>query len=276
MKSSDRTILLVVVGLVVVGGIWFGLVSPKRSELAKLDEEVATTQAAVAQDEQLALTAAEAKDSYRPAYQRLIGLGKAVPGDDDVASLIDQVDVLATRAGVTFSGLVLAEDAAGDAAAPAPAPATEPAAGTEPSGDAPATTPAAPATEAAAANLPLGATVGAAGLPVMPYDLTFSGTFFEIADFMAGLDDLVQVKGEDLGVDGRLITVDGFSLAPDGDVGFPTLTASLRVTTYVAPADQGITGGADPAAPAPAAATPAATTPATPTAPTASVTPPAP
>ncbi len=270
MKSSDRTIVLVVLGLAVVAGLWFGLISPKRSEVAKLDDEVATQQAAVSQQEQLALAAVEAKDDYKADYERLIVLGKAVPGDDDVASLMDQVNGLAERAGVTFSGLKLSADAATtDIAAPA---ATE-----TPPSDQPADTPVptpAPATETAVAGLPLGATVGPAGLPVMPYDLTFKGTFFDIADFMAGLDGLVRAGERDLGVDGRLLTVDGFSLAPDPNVGFPTLVASLRVTTFVAPADQGLTAGATPATPAPGT-TPAETTTATP-APTAAATAPTP
>lgn len=271
MKSTDRTILLVVLGLVAVAGLWFGLISPKRSELAKVDDEVATTQASVAQAEELALAAVEAKDDYKSDYERLIVLGKAVPGDDDVASLMDQIDGLATRAGVTFSGLKLSADVASAEAAPTPAaalPAEQPA-----EGDAPAPT-AAPATETAVAGLPLGATVGTAGLPVMPYDLTFKGTFFDIADFMAGLDGLVRAGEHDLTVDGRLLTVDGFSVTPDPNVGFPTLVASLRVTAFVVPADQGLTGGATAAAPT--LAVPAEPASGTPTAPTAVATPPTP
>jgi Tfp pilus assembly protein PilO len=281
VKSSDRTILLVVLGLVALGALWFGVISPKRSELAKLDEDVASAQATVSSSEQLAAAAAEAKDSYRSDYRRLIVLGKAVPGDDDAASLIDQVDVLAGQAGVEFSGLRLVADGSGDAAAAAavetspPEESEAPAEGEEGAeGEAPVAPPAAP-TEAAAADLPLGAAVGPAGLPVMPYDLTFEGNFFEIADFMAGLDGLVRAERDGLGVDGRLITVDSFNLAPHPDVGFPTLTATLHVTTFVAPADQGATGGAEPAAPAPAA-TPAAAPTTAPTAPTAAATAPTP
>jgi Tfp pilus assembly protein PilO len=278
VKSSDRTILLVVLGLVALGALWFGVISPKRSELATLDEDVASAQVAATESEQLAAAAAEAKETYRADYRQLIVLGKAVPGDDDAASLIDQVDGLAKEAGVEFAGIRLAAEAgAADAAAAAAASpannADAPAEGAE--GDEPAAPAAVPATEAAASELPLGAAVGSAGLPVMPYDLTFTGTFFDIADFMAGLDGLVRADRDGLGVDGRLITVDSFTLAPDPDAGFPTLTASLRVTTFVAPEDQGVTGGAAPAAPAPTA-TPAATPAPAPTAPTATATAPTP
>ena len=60
--------------------------------------------------------------------------------------------------------------------------------------------------------MPLGATVGPAGLAVMPYTLTFGGSFFQIADFIKGLDSLVETKNEEVAVDGRLFTVNGFSL----------------------------------------------------------------
>ena len=110
----------------------------------------------------------------------------------------------------------------------------------------------------------------------MPYDLTFRGTFFEVADFLAGIDDMVRTNPSGITVDGRLLTVSGFELQPDEDRGFPELSVNLNVTAYVAPADQGATGGATPATPAPGAATPAATPPAassTTPAPTAAVTP---
>jgi Tfp pilus assembly protein PilO len=274
MKSTDRTIVLVVLGLVVVGALWFGLISPKRSELSKLDEDLAQAQAEVTQAEQLAATAVEAKDDYRSDYERLIALGKAVPGDDDVASFIDQVDSLATRAGVDFSSLKLAAGGGGTATTTAAPAATDGSPTPAEGDDAAAATLPAPATETAAALLPLGATIGTAGLPVMPYDLIFTGTFFEVADFMASLDDLVRLKGDTLGVEGRLVTVDGFGLAPDPERGFPALAATLHVTTYVAPADQGATGGATPAAPT--TAVPADASAGTPTVPTASATAPTP
>ena len=125
----------------------------------------------------------------------------------------------------------------------------------------------APATEATAATLPIGATVGPAGLPVMPYDLSFSGGFFEVADFLADLDELVEVGGSTARVHGRLLTVDGFSLAPVEDASGasptdPVLNVSLAVTTYLTPAEQGLVAGATPGAPAPTtpAATPASAT----------------
>lgn len=247
MKSSDRTILVGVAVLGLLAAAWFMLLSPKRAELTKLNEEVAELELSAGEQEQLALAGEAAKASFDANYHRLVVLGKAVPGDDDTASLLVQTSALAGRAGLEFRTLNLS---AGGVEAPAP-----PTAAAETTADAPAgldpsgAAAPAPATEAAAATLPIGATVGAAGLPVMPYDLTFKGQFFDIVDFLAALDKQVRVVGDGGVVDGRLMTVDGFSLKGSATDGFPHLDASLHVTTFVAPADQGLTAGATPAAP---------------------------
>jgi len=104
----------------------------------------------------------------------------------------------------------------------------------------------------------------------MPYELKFTGQFFQIADFLKRLDAMVRTAHGAVNVNGRLLTVDAFTLAPieagaDSVSLVPTLTADLSVTTYLTPADQGITAGATPTAPAPAITTPASTATPTPT-----------
>ncbi len=110
-----------------------------------------------------------------------------------------------------------------------------------------------PATETAAAVLPIGATVGSAGLPVMPYKLRFSGSFFNMADFFDELDKTVDVvdSGGTPEVRGRLMTVNGFAMVGDPVHGFPDVQASLSLNTYIVPADQGLAAGASPAGPSP-------------------------
>jgi hypothetical protein len=53
----------------------------------------------------------------------------------------------------------------------------------------------------------------------------------------------------DLAVRGRLLTVDGFSLA-EATTGFPAMKASIHATSYLLPATEGLTNGASPSAPA--------------------------
>jgi hypothetical protein len=112
-----------------------------------------------------------------------------------------------------------------------------------------------PATEASAASLPIGAVVGPAGLPTLPYDLAFRGTFFDISNFIGGLDGLVkpQDAGAQVSSNGRLFTINGFALTGGAPGSSPKLDATFLVTTYVTPQDQGLTAGASPGGPAPTA-----------------------
>ncbi len=249
MTSSNRIIvaMLAVVALAVV--FWMMLLSPKKDEVAKLDKQV--TQ----KEEQLSVHRAEveqgvaAQKAFPAAYQQLVVLGKAAPADDDTASLLVQLTHISRGSKIRFETFVLASSE-GESEAPEPPPAPEP--GQAQSYPAP--------TEVAASTMPLGAAIGPAGLAVMPYTLTFKGSFFHVADFIHGLDSLVQTTNEEVEVTGRLITINGFKLAPDESKGFPALEASFTVTTFLVPPEQGVTGGASPSSPEPATATQVSTT----------------
>ncbi len=188
-------------------------------------------------------------------------LGKAVPADGDQAGLLVQLQRLADRSGVEFQSIDLTSNAQSASAATTPSSGAgsseSPTPPVTPSADTAEDAAARPPpfrpprrTEAAAATLPIGASVGPAGLPVMPYSLKFTGDFFQIANFLESLDELVHMPHGEVDVTGRLLTVDGFALAPEQSAAgaslsaTPTLSADLSVTTYLTPADQGITAGA--------------------------------
>lgn len=240
MKSTNGLIvaMLLIVGIAVA--FWMLALSPKRDEAAKLDAEVEKLQASLALHRSQVDQGEEARRRFPRDYQRLVVLGKAVPNDDDTASLLVQVSHIASRNGITFRNFKLNTTAEGEET-----PVTAPA-GVSPS-------------EASAALLPLGAKVGSGGLAVMPYTMTFEGSFFEVADFIREVDRLVKTKNEGVAVDGRLITIDGFNLKPDSDKGFPFLEGTFGVTTYVTPPAEelpaGIAEAPETATAAPAAAT---------------------
>lgn len=252
MKATDRTVLL---GLFIVGlgaAFWFMLLSPKREEASKLEAQIAEVQASVDAAEATVVAAEQARDDYETNYRTVVTLGKAVPSDADSPSLITQLQTLADRASVDFRALELTVGASTEAT-PVQQTTTDqsqPA----PTGDATATpaasTTPAPATEAAAATLPLGASVGPAGLPIMPYKLIFQGGFFEMADFMEGIDGLVGQGDNTIKVGGRLMTINGFTMAPPQGAPDGELEMELTLTTYLTPDNQGLTAGATPAAPA--------------------------
>lgn len=246
--EAKKTTNLIVGAMLLItaaaAAFWILVLSPKRGEASKLDAQVAQLEGSLAQHESEVASGEEARGEFATDYQHLVVLGKAVPSDDDTASLLVQLNHIASDAGVRFQTLTLEASAAEAEAGAVPA-----ASGEQIS-----------ATEAAASLLPLGAGVGPAGLAVMPYKLTFSGNFFTVADFIKGLDGLVKTTNEEVGVDGRLITVNGFSLTEDSETEFPALQASFSVTTYLTPPSQGTTAGASPTGPEEAVATPAATT----------------
>lgn len=251
MKTADRSII---VGFAIAGllaAFWFLALSPKREQAAELQDRVSQLQASVTEQEGIAATAEQARDQFEGNYQRLVVLGKAVPEDEDTASLLVQLKRIAEESKVGFRAIRLEQGTGG--APPPKTAAQEPPQGQDggggSGGDAqPASSPA-PATEADAAALPIGATVGPAGLPVMPYEVEITGTFFELADFLDRVDSLVRPRGQRPRVHGRLVTIDGFGLAADGGAGTSKLDITLAVTTYVTPAEQGLTAGASPSGP---------------------------
>lgn len=276
MRRNELTIVLALVVIGMIAAFWLIGLSPKREQAASLKQDIDGLQLRLDEAQQAAAVGEQERKSFPRDYRRLVVLGKAVPEDGDQAGLLVQLQRLADRAGVRFQALDLsASNSSAATAEPVPPATTDStsAASTETTnadsstGAAPSaasTDTAATATEASAATLPIGASVGPAGLPVMPYQLKFTGGFFEIADFLESLDRLVHARHAAIDVHGRLLTVDGFALKPSDSASqtgavspIPTLTADLSVTTYLTPGDQGLTAGASPGEPL--AATPEST-----------------
>lgn len=266
MRRTDRTILVAVPLLALLVGLWFLVIGPKRDEVGELDDQIAALQTSIDASQATIAAAEAAREEFPRNYGELVSLGRAVPEDSDQATFIYDMAGLGKDNDVEFRNFELT--AGGDAGAastpsPPPTPEAEAPSGEEASEDtAPGGTAAgasaalsnpAPATEAVAATLPIGATVGPAGLPVVPYEFKFFGNFFDMADFFADVDRSVVVS-EKTGkpkVDGRLVTIDSFELSADPVSGFPDVEANFAVTTYTVPAEQGLGAGATPAGPAP-------------------------
>jgi Tfp pilus assembly protein PilO len=266
MRSSGRLIAAILVVAVLAVAFWMLAISPKREEADKLSQEVQqlTSSVEAARSEVAAATAA--KQSFPADYRQLVTLGQAAPAGDETASLLVELERIANASGVEFNSIQLISSGgeAAEAAVPVPAPAPE-ATSTESSGavQAAATV---PPTELAASLLPLGASIGPAGLYVMPYTLEFSGGFFQIAKFIRKVDALVSPGEEGIAVNGRLITIGSFGLTSEAETegGESGLSATLSVTTFLSPPGQGVTAGATPTAPAAPATTESATTVSTP------------
>jgi Tfp pilus assembly protein PilO len=278
MKASDKGIILGVIFALVLAGFYFKVLSPKRDKASKLSEEITKLTADIDVQEQNAAYGEEARRHFPTYYGRMVVLGKAVPAQADTASLLVELNSVSGKAHVDFDAIELSEAATATAGGSSTGASTTPAASGTPAGSGTSTTPSSPAsgsasttqptaatsptpaTETSAANVPLGASVGPAGLNTLPYALKFTGSFFDVADFFSGLDSLNDPRdgGAMVAADGRLITVDGFLLKPLESLGggSPQLEVNLAVTTYVAPSGQGLTAGATPGGPAPSVTQP--------------------
>jgi hypothetical protein len=255
MKGSARPIVAILLVAAAAIAFWTLALSPKREEADKLGKQVEGLSMSVEAARSELAQATSARRTFPAAYRQLVELGQAVPAGDETPSLLIELQGLAHRAGVSFESIQLEGEGEAAPEATAEAPPTT----TAESGGATGT-PAAevvPATEAEASLMPLGASIGSAGLAVMPYTLTFRGNFFAIARFIGEVDGLVRSGKAAVTVDGRLITINGFSLATGGGEGGEGgaggsggLQATFNVTTYLTPPGQGITAGATPSAPA--------------------------
>jgi Tfp pilus assembly protein PilO len=235
VSARDRIVVAVLAGFVALAAFWFVGVAPKRKQIAVADGEIAAQQQRLQKAETVLAAAQDAKRAYPANSAEVARLGKAVPADDNIASLVYELQGLAHGAKITFRSLKLnatpngATASAGASSAAGSAPSGSSSTGT--SGSA-AT--AAPATQVAASQLPPGAVVGTAGLATLPFTFTFEGSYLDMQRFVARVNRFVAVDGRDLTVTGRLLSVDGVSLTPSPDA--PSqVKATIAATAYIAP-----------------------------------------
>jgi Tfp pilus assembly protein PilO len=252
MKSQTRPIIAAVLVLAAAFAFWTLALSPARKEADELATQVETLTSGVESARSEVTAAEHDKHVFPTAYRQLVGLGQAVPATDETPSLLLELETLAKRSHVHFESIALAESGGetGAIEAAPEVPTTTETAGATGTQVAQVV----PATEAEASLLPLGASIGSAGLATMPYTLAFHGSYFDIAKFIGKIDDLVK-SGQTMQIDGRLVTIGSFTLAAasgeGGSAGSQSeLQASFTVTTYLTPPGQGITAGATPSAPA--------------------------
>jgi Tfp pilus assembly protein PilO len=102
VTARDRTVLIVVGFLAVLGGFWFLAISPKRKDSADVEQQVAAAQSRLDTAQASASSAEAAKAKYSTDYATVARLGKAVPVDDDMPSLVYQLEQTAKANKVDF------------------------------------------------------------------------------------------------------------------------------------------------------------------------------
>jgi Tfp pilus assembly protein PilO len=236
VSARDRIVVGVLAAVVAVAGFWFFGIAPKRKQITVADGEIAAQQLRLQKAQAVLAAANQAKLAYPANSAEIARLGKAVPADDNVASLVYELQGLARGARVSFNSIKLNGTTNGAPAASA-APSTSSAGGSTASGTSTAAgtaATAAPATQIAASQLPPGAVVGTAGLATLPFTFTFEGPYLDMQRFVARVNRFVAVKGQAISVTGRLLTVDGIALTPSAD-NKARVKATIAATAYLAP-----------------------------------------
>jgi Tfp pilus assembly protein PilO len=222
MSTQDRTLIMVVVAVVVAAGSWFLLIKPKRNEAATLQTKVEQAQMQMDSATASAAAATAARAQYGRDYATVVRLGKAVPTDDDIASLMYQLDTSAEKTGVDFRTVAVTDSSNSAPTTP----------GQSKSGE--------------AETLP-------GNVTQIPITMTFTGGYFQMTRFLREVERYTVTGRGTIDVRGRLVSIDGVTLKP-GAGGFARVQAEVTATAYRAPVEQ---VGAAPAAGG--AATPAST-----------------
>jgi len=246
--TKNKTLLIAVVATAAAAAaFWFLALAPKREEATALEGKIATKQTEVAAAQQTLASYQKSKASYGKNYATVVRLGKAVPEDDDVRSLLVQLDAEAGGTHVDFRTISIG--GAGGASAAA----------AETAGSTVATPP------------PGAVSVGSAGFSAMPFTFSFKGTFSNLSQFFSRMERFVTLRNKQMNVTGRLLRLETIDLQVD-TAGFPNIRAQIGANSYLVPETQGLTAGATPqgpaattaaAAPAPAGGPAVPTTPAT-------------
>ena len=241
MTKRDRIVLGVLAVVAVMAAAWMLAIKPKREEASQLADSA--QQAQQRRDTALAslANAKQARADFADAQIGIARLGKAVPTNEDIATLVFQLERSARGAGIDFRSVRL---------------------------------------ESTSTDTGASGNGAASAIKPVPFKLTFEGGFFDLRRFVRHANSFARMReGKYVSVRGRLISIEGVSLVA-GPKGFPELKAQITANAYSAPAPSqpaatsatGTTAAAGSAAAPATAGTPAAsTTPAAPATPSTEV-----
>jgi Tfp pilus assembly protein PilO len=229
VTARDRLVVAVILAAAILVAGFLLIVSPERKHAADLGRKLASAKSAIATAETSVSSAKAAEAQYPANYANVVRLGKAVPPDSQVPSLIYELNQAANSKHVFFANLTGSN-------APVQAPTT--------------TTP-------------------ASALTTVPFTFTFDGGFFQLYHFLQTIGNFAKPGAHGtLKVDGRLLTVQSLSLGTNAN-GELTATVTATAYTQPTTSPTAVTDGGSPSsststttassstsAPAPATVTP--------------------
>ena len=239
MTGRDRLVIVGIAVLAILAAGWLLLVSPERKQATQAQTQVESARQKLQSAQSQVASARSAQASYSSAYASVVRLGKAVPPQQEVPSLMYELEQASNQRAIDFTSIM---------------------------GSSSGTTASATATATPA------------GFSQMPFTFVFKGSFFGLAHLLSQIDGFARITAASgsgaaaastaadssatpagVQVSGRLLTIQGVSLtlesqgsAGSGSSGSSggTLSATITATAYVLPASQSLTAGATAAGPA--------------------------
>jgi hypothetical protein len=154
LSDRDKKLLIFILPIAVLGAFWFLLLSPMRDKAAQAEQDAIAQEERRDQAEAQVSQASAAQTDFAADYGEIVRLGKAIPAQVDMPSLLVQLEAAAEGTSIRFTKIATGDrtETPAPAPPPAPPPAGESAGGTTPAdaGGAPAQS--APGTAAEAAN----------------------------------------------------------------------------------------------------------------------------
>jgi hypothetical protein len=190
MSSRDRSLISLVALIVIAVGGYFLIVKPEHHKAAQIQTQINSQQTALRQAEAQVQAGRDAEAQYTLYAHQLSSITAAVPSDEQVPELINELQAASTRNRVGFQSVSTSGSSSGAAAVPASTPA--------------------PTTGAAAT----GAATTATAFPSQSFSLSFTGSYFHVADLLGTLAGFVQADDKHFSASGRLLSISGVSLTP--------------------------------------------------------------
>ncbi len=198
MTKNKPLLIAVVATAAAIAGFWFFALAPKRQEAAKLQKEVSAKQTEAQAARSTLAGYEKSRAAYGKNYATVVRLGKAVPDDDDVRSLLVQLDAEADGTNVDFRTIQIG-GGGGDG--------TENATGAD-------------------APPPGAVSVGSAGFSATPFTFSFRGTYSNLSQFLSRMERFVTLRNQQVNVTGRLLRLESLDLQIDQS-GFPRIRAAV-------------------------------------------------
>jgi hypothetical protein len=258
MSNRDRILISVVAGLVAVAGFWFLALKPKRADAAAATARAAEAQTKLTAANQALASATSARASFETDYATAARLGKAVPDDDDAASLVFQLESAARKAGIDFRSLTVGGATGAATTTPSqPSSSSSSSSSSSKSSSGTSTTPSTTPSTTGTSALPPGVVAGSNGMNNLPFTFVFDGDYFSLSKLLDLVRSFTTTNGDTVTVRGRLMTVESVNLQ-EGRNGFPQVKATVNATAYLAAQPISLPGGVT--APSPTGGTTPSTT----------------